>query len=472
MAANLASHFGSWTAMPVVSYTAGVLKQYTATIYIGSSYGEPVPAAFLDDVFGTTKPVIWAYDNLWQLTARYPNFFATYGWIWSGFDNSSVAEIDYPLPPSSRPTQKLTRYATNGAGIMNYFPVSSAVMVLGNCVRSDGTSFPWALRSPGLNGGSLTYIGENPLVYVTEGDRYLAFCDLLFDALAPATPTQHRALVRLEDIDPTYDPARLRQIADYLARRGVPFGFHIVPLYVDALGYRNNGIPQSIALSSRPELINAIRYMQSQGGAMICHGWTHQYDSVANPYTGASGDCEFYRITENADHTLNYRGPVAEDSTDWAQGRFDAAASELAASGLTIPDLVTFPSYAASVGDYGVAQARFSARAERSLYFTGLLSGDAVDYTRFAGQYFPYPVLDLYNSEVLPDTLGVISPQGYHQIPPRLPAQIIADAQRNLAVRDGWASFFYNPRDDIGFLQTTVEGLQNLGYVFVDPSSI
>ena len=58
MSANLASHFGSWTAMPVVSYTSGTLKQYTATIYIGSTYGEPVPNAFLDDVFATTTPVI------------------------------------------------------------------------------------------------------------------------------------------------------------------------------------------------------------------------------------------------------------------------------------------------------------------------------------------------------------------------------------------------------------------------------
>jgi uncharacterized protein YdaL len=458
--------------MPVASYTAGLLNQYTATIYIGSTYGEPLPTAFLDDVFGTTTPVIWVYANIWQLTARYPNFFATYGWIWSGFDNSSVAEIDYPLPPSSRPTQKLTRYAANGGGIMNYFPISSVVTLLANCVRSDGTTFPWALRSTGPNGGSLTYIGENPLVYVSEGDRYLAFCDLLFDALAPTTPTYQRALVRLEDIDPTYNPATLRQIADYLASRGAPFSFHVVPLYVDSLGYRNNGVPQSIPLSSKPELINAIRYMQSQGGVMICHGWTHQYDSLPNPYTGASGDCEFYRIAENPDYTLSYQGPVPEDSMDWAQGRFDAAAAELVASGLTMPNLVTFPSYAASVVDYSVAAARFSARAERSLYFKGLLSGGTIDYTRFAGQYFPYLVWDLHNCRVLPDTLGPISPQDYHQIPARLPAQIIADAQRNLAVRDGWASFFHNPRNDISYLQATIEGLQSLGYVFVDPSSI
>ena len=105
MSANLASHFGSWTAMPVAAYQTGQLKQYTAAIYVGSTYGEPIPNAFLDDVYGTTTPVIWVYDNIWQLTARYPNFSSVYGWNWSGFDFSSVAEVNYPLPPSTRATQ-------------------------------------------------------------------------------------------------------------------------------------------------------------------------------------------------------------------------------------------------------------------------------------------------------------------------------------------------------------------------------
>ena len=156
MSANLASHFGSWTAMPVASYQTGQLKQYSAAIYVGSTYGEPLPNAFLDDVYATTTPVIWAYDNIWQLTARYPAFSSVYGWNWSGFDFSSVAEVDYPLPPSTRATQKLKRYAANAAGIMNYWSLASNVTVLANCVRSDGTTFPWAIRSTGPNGGSLT----------------------------------------------------------------------------------------------------------------------------------------------------------------------------------------------------------------------------------------------------------------------------------------------------------------------------
>src|SRR3954454_16226853 len=90
MVANLASHFGSWTALPVASYTVGKLNAYTAVVYIGSTYGEPLPSAFLNDVLATTKPVIWAYDNIWQLVSYSPSFSTTYVWMWSGFDTSSV----------------------------------------------------------------------------------------------------------------------------------------------------------------------------------------------------------------------------------------------------------------------------------------------------------------------------------------------------------------------------------------------
>src|SRR6266705_5817812 len=245
MVGNLVSHFGSWTAMPVLSYTAGGMNNYSAVIYIGSTYGEPLPTAFLDDVLATSKPVVWAYDNIWQLTERDPNFASTYGWMWSGFDQSTVAQVNYK-------GQQLKRYSANSAGIMNYFsPMGSGVTALATAVRPDGSTFPWALRSR-----NLTDIGENPLVYISEGDRYLAFCDLLFDALAPTQAIRHRAIVRLEDIDPTYDPNALRTIADYLAQQRVPFGFQVVPLYLDALGFYNEGVPTTVHLRDVPAMVS------------------------------------------------------------------------------------------------------------------------------------------------------------------------------------------------------------------------
>ena len=54
-------------------------------------------------------------------------------------------------------------------------------------------------------------------MYFSEGDRAVAFADLLFDALDPAGAAP--ALVRLEDISADSDPAELRAAADYWPAR-------------------------------------------------------------------------------------------------------------------------------------------------------------------------------------------------------------------------------------------------------------
>lgn len=98
-------------------------------------------------------------------------------------------------------------------------------------------------------------------------------------------------------------------------------------------------------MSQSPSFINAIKYMQSKGGVMIDHGYTHQYDTTDNPYDGVSGDdCEFFRFSLNSDETLNYVGPVTEDTTAWATARVTAALAQITRPGLAKPTMWTFPS--------------------------------------------------------------------------------------------------------------------------------
>src|SRR5262249_28981243 len=109
--ANLASHFGSWTAKAATAYTCGELANYSAAIYLGSTFHEPLPTCLLDDILASTHPVIWAYSNVWQLAARSPTFGTTYGWTPEDLDFSSIPEVDYK-------GHALTRYAANADGIL------------------------------------------------------------------------------------------------------------------------------------------------------------------------------------------------------------------------------------------------------------------------------------------------------------------------------------------------------------------
>ncbi|HWS36691.1 MAG TPA: polysaccharide deacetylase family protein [Actinoplanes sp.] len=459
--ANLASHFGAWTAAPVAGYKAGDLNNYTAVIYLGSTYDEPLPAAFLADVVATSKPVIWVRDNVWQLS-KVDGFAAKYGFTSGLFDFADVTGVTYK-------GRVLTRDEANKSGLMNLSVTDPAkVATLAAATRADGSSLPWAVRS-----GNLTYVSEIPFSYVTHDDRYLIFADLLFDALGPNTAERHRALIRIEDVGPDADPADLRAIADYLSSMKVPFSVAVYPRYRDPKGVNNNGKAEDYTLINRPKVVSALKYMQAKGGTLLMHGYTHQYGAVNNPYDGTSGnDFEFFTAhVDDADRVI-YDGPVKEDSVAWATARMITSGALFTLAGLGSPKIFEFPHYAASPADYQAVHNLFGKRYERGLYFPGVLTGAKYDYTRQFGQFFPYTVRDVYGSAVVPENIGNVEPTAYNTHPVRLPSDLIASAERNLVVRDGVASCFYHHYLGTDYLKELVPGIIKAGYSFVSADSM
>jgi uncharacterized protein YdaL len=458
---SLVGHFGAWTAKPAQNYVAGEMAAYAAVVYVGSTFDEQLPAALLDDVGQGARPVVWIDNNIWQLAARVPSFGSAYGfepWI---FDFGPVAQVAYK-------GTTLTRYLPNGAGIMTHSSLTTA-SVLAEAVRqTDGSKIPWAVR-----GKNLTYIGENPMAYVTSNDRYLAFCDLLFDALAPATPERHRALVRIEDVNASMEPAALRAIADYLSSQQIPFGIATIPRYRDPRGYYNGGVPQNISLAQAPGVANAIRYMVGKGGTVILHGYTHQYDSTNNPYTGVSGDdFEFYASHIDAANYVIYDGPVAGDSQTWARGRLNSGLTELTLALLPKPTIFEFPHYAGSAADSLAVKSLFSTVYHRGLYFGGQLTGAAPDYTHPIGVMYPYVGRDVFGFTVIPENLGSYEPEASNNNPPRLVPDILATAHANRVVRDGFASFYFHPYYNLNVLKQIVAGIKAEGYTFVSATQL
>lgn len=480
-AANLAGHFGTVTAKPVQQYTAGMIGSYTAVIYIGSTYyccdvPDAIPAAFYQDVSTSTKPVIWMGANIWNManSVGTAQFTQRYGWDPTSSyyeDGGSVGTVTQVTYRNQTLTRKIPAGQDGGVLRPNVLtgPGYPEVTRLAEGLdSSNGHTFGWAVRS-----ANLTYVGEIPFAYVSESDRVIAAEDLLFDALAPATAERHRAMLRLEDISPASDPAELRTMADYLYAQKIPYGINVIPVYKDPKGTYNNGTAQTITLVQRPQVVSALKYMLARGAVLMDHGYTHQYGNVANPYNGVTGDdFEFYRAHVDSADNVVYDGPVAEDSALWAQGRVAAALTQFTLAGLPKPALWTTPHYAASAADYKVISSNFSARLERSLYFSGTLGGNSAGPNAFIGQFFPYVVKDVYGTKVLPENIGNYEPEAFNNHPARLPADLVASAKANLAVRDGFASFFYHPYYPTQPLKDTVDGIKALGYTFVSPTSL
>jgi len=458
--ANLAGHSGGYDAEPVGAYRAGQIEAHTATIYIGSSYGEPLPAAFIADAKATHRPLMWMGYGVEALagTAAKPG---VYGWTPLPEDMTDpVSGVEYK-------GQRFTRRTQDNGGLIGITLQRPAeVHVLATALRVDGRTAPWAVRS-----GNLYYIAENPFPYMTETDRYLVFADLMFDLLAPDAPVRHRALVRIEDVGPYSDPSELRAVADYLYSQHAPYSVGVFDTYRDPLKHQDG--PRQLTLAQAPALVAALKYMQAHGATLVMHGHTHQFEAHPNPYSGVSADdFEFFTSHLSKDGFVIYDGPVPGDSAAWARGRIDAAFAGWAAAGLGRPTLFEFPHYAGSAADYRVVAGLFQARYERSLYYGGTIAGRPADPATSQGQFFPYPVKDIYGQWVLPENLGNHEPVGYNHHPPRLPRDILDAARRNLVMHDGFASFYHHPFLNIAMLKETVQGLKAQGYVFVSPESV
>jgi uncharacterized protein YdaL len=457
--ANLASHFGPWQAVPVVHYRHGLARSFDALVYLGSTYDEPLPWAFLDDVRDSGMPVLWLGANLWQLAARHPGFLA---WTVKGYDKALVTGVAYKGVAFDRSPE------LEGGLLRVAVTDPRRVATLATATHPDGSALPWAVRA-----GRLTYVPEIPLSYVGPDDRYLVFADLLFDLLAPAAPVRHRALVRLEDVGPDTPPAQLEACVQVLARRRIPFSVAFYPCFRDPRGVRGGGRGPALDLAAAPAMAALLAGLPRRGGTLVMHGTTHQLGDQPNPYSADSAsDFEFYRAHLDAGNEVVLDGPPAEDSESWARARMEAGLAAFRSAGLEPPALFEPPHYAASAAAYQAASSLFTARYDRGMYFPGRLDGAAPDYGRPTNQFFPYPVRDVYGSRVVPENLGNVARVEYNHHAPRSAEDILASAARNLAVRDGVASFFYHPALGPGELERIVDGLAAQGWSFVAAGEI
>lgn len=461
---TLVSHFSAWKAATVSSYKAGDLSMFNAVVYMGANPDAVLPSAFLDDVANSPNPVLWINANIGQLTQHVGDGFADkYGFVPGENDSAAVAQVSYQGATFAR------HVGSDVPGIMNYQFTSAASTTLAEAIRPDGTKFPWA-----IHGANLTYVGEDPLSYIDMTDRYVVFCDLLFDVLAPNTSERHRALVRIEDVSADSDPMQLQAIADYLESEQVPFSVATIPQFLDPRGYYNNNVAVSTSLQQAPQVVAALNYMAEHGGTLIMHGYTHQYSDVNNPYSGVSADdFEFWRAHLDAQSNVQYDGPILEDSRNWAAKRITTGLSLFTAAGLAKPTIFEWPHYAASELDEQALKDSFGVVYHQALYFPGILTGaKPKNYNDQMGLFVPYLARDAYGFLMIPENLDHYEPDAANGYPARTGDDIVRDANLIHVVRDGFASFYFHPYFGVDPLKPIISGIKAAGYQFVSPAQL
>lgn len=424
--AALLGHFRtSTTVHGLDKYSSGGMDAYDYTFYIGFSARHQPSAVFLDDVLKTRKPVVWLNTGFKEFSSLH-NVKQRFGFVVSRFDTSSEFDL---VKSSGRMYQK-------GEPNLNVIEIvrGASVTVLATAVSSKTKKeIPYIIQSR-----NLTYVADSPLSSAGESDRYLLFADMLHDLLKENHPESHSALIRIEDVTPLENPEKLRDIADILSGRGIPFLVSVVPFYVDP----GEGI--RVSLSEKPEIVDALKYMAQNGGTIVMHGVTHQYKGVT------ATDFEFWDEATNK--------PIKGETQEGIARKLEQGIQEFIKNGL-YPLVWETPHYTASFLLYQTVSKYFGSVMEQRL------SIEDFDYS----QFFPYIIeKDLFGQKIYPENLGYVPLEEEKSVSENHIQSLIANARTNLYVRDGFASCFFHAFVDLDLLKELVDGIRDLGYTYID----
>ena len=425
--ANLMGHFNTKvTVEGVDQYKNNDLNNYDFIFYIGYKNINSVPRVFLNNVVSTEKPVIWLNTGIIEFSKEY-DLKKIFGFTVASYD--TVTEFDYVKSGS--------KLFTKGDDHTSIIQISNpkTVQVLATAYSSKRKKeTPYIVRS-----GNFYLFADNPFSYADETDRYLLFADMLHDILGENHPESHSALLRIEDVSPMENPDKLRDIADLLSEKGIPFLVGVIPFYVDP----NSGT--RLSLSDKPDLVDAIKYMVKNGATVVMHGITHQYKGVT------ASDFEFWDQMTNK--------PIKDETEAGIESKIETGIKEFMKVGI-YPVIWETPHYTASILLYKTIAKYFSSAMEQRITI------EDFDHS----YYFPYIInKDIYGQKIYPENLGYVPLDDDINVSREAVKKIIRGAKTNLYVRDGFASCFFHPFLDLSLLNELVDGIRGLGYTYIDP---
>ena len=423
---QLLGHFeAEVTIEPADRYRAGTLAHYEVGFFVGYTRVYTPPPPLMRDVYATRATFVWLNSGLVEFGRAF-DLPARFGFAAEGFDTTSVFDS------VQAGDHQFTKSEPNANVIRVTDPARCRVLATTTSSRTKAT-IPYALRS-----GSFWCFADSPFSYATESDRYLYFADALHDVLGQDHPRTLSALIRIEDTNPLTEPASLRAAADLLSARRVPFLVGVIPFYV------NPATQTRVAMSEKPDYVDALHYVMEHGGTIVLHGTTHQFKGES------ASDYEFW------DESRNRVLPM--DSKEYVARKLHEGVAECVKNEV-YPLVWETPHYSASTVDYAVFGEHFSTAMEQRLVI------DNLDYS----QYFPYLIRrDMYGQRLLPENLGYVPLDPSPAKEQASVDQLLSFARYNLAVRDSWVAAFFHPFVRLDNLARLVDGIRALGYTFVD----
>lgn len=267
--------------------------------------------------------------------------------------------------------------------------------------------------------------------------------------------------LRLEDISPMSDEKLLLQAGTYLHKRHVPFILAVIPVYL------NPETGDKVYLSDKPKMVKVLKKLQSMGGSIIVHGYTHAYrysetgegfefwDAKADqPITSGNAEdppsiLEKEQAFSNEQAYNNYLKPFQEKEETYTKQKLTRAIEDLTSSGL-YPLAFEAPHYTMSEYGYQIA----------SRYFTSIFGQVQLSSTTWktsgAPPFVSAPSM-LHGMTLYPETIGFVDTSKQNPL-----GDMEEHISQMIDFEGGVAGGFYHPYLGMKYLPELVDQMERI----------
>lgn len=309
---------------------------------------------------------------------------------------------------------------------------------------------------------------ENHYYYAFDGlylENMILFGNMLYQVFQSAASDKHPGYIRLEDVHPLADPDSLREIAQILKEKQIPYMVAVIPIYI------NPETGKEYRFSHSPELVKVLKQIQKDGGSIVLHGYTHQFrksetgegfefwDVEHNSPIYSPADKEYQLRKENdfasKQEYLNYLKELQNFETEYIETKLTKGIEELANYGL-YPIAFEAPHYTMSQKGYQITSNYFST-------YVGQIQISDEDWKLMNTTPFITSPSFLNEMKLLPETMG------YYQLEDSLTVEtMIRKAEMISKADEGIYSAFYHPYLGVeGFRKVIaeMEKLPNISWI-------
>ncbi|HEU5139630.1 MAG TPA: polysaccharide deacetylase family protein [Bacillales bacterium] len=286
--------------------------------------------------------------------------------------------------------------------------------------------------------GSSYYFAHNRL-----NSSFATFLGISLHGIFHSSPDPvHPAYIRLEDVHPMADPEKLMKIGHFLYQKHIPYMIAVIPVFKDPKTHRE------YHFSDSPEVVKALQYMQSHGGSIIMHGYTHQYRKSETgegfEFWDVKNNTPIFHAADEKDVKLSqkdfpdkqsykaYLETLKKFEKKYIDKKLTKGIHELTIEKL-YPLAFEAPHYAMSLEGYKRVSNYFST-------YVGQLQISNEDWHNVrTSPYLTRPSF-LNNMLLLPETIGYVPDDDSQAV-----ERMINKANQQLIIQDGVIGGFYHP---------------------------